>query len=200
MYLQYCGAWATSKQRRHWLLILLHQKKRATPTFSHVLFPPPVVSPSFHLRLVFSFSSFSKTRDIIPPTFPFPFSSSFDLLTNLFLSLPSLQRPNRTRTTPAPPSPLPAMASPLSHWWAFRSGSPDWTASPVTVAATAAIATATIFIVSRDILWPKWAKVLKSPLKTTLPRMKKEEVACLSYQPDQFPGARDVETPVRIRC
>ncbi|EGX94073.1 C6 and C2H2 transcription factor RegA-like protein [Cordyceps militaris CM01] len=67
--------------------------------------------------------------------------------------------------------------------------------STAAIATTAAVVTASIFILSREVLWPRWAKVLRSPLKTTIPRLTKEETRQLVYQPDQFPGARDVETP-----
>ncbi|PMB69349.1 Serine hydrolase-like protein [Beauveria bassiana] len=67
--------------------------------------------------------------------------------------------------------------------------------STATIATTAALATASIFILAREVLWPRWAKVLRSPLKTTLPRLTEQETRHLVYQPDQFPGARDVETP-----
>ncbi len=69
-------------------------------------------------------------------------------------------------------------------------------ASTTAIATTAAVITASIFILSREVLWPRWAKVLRSPLKTTLPRLTQDETNQLVYQPDQFPGARDVETPV----
>lgn len=68
--------------------------------------------------------------------------------------------------------------------------------STAAIATTAAVVTASIFILSREVLWPRWAKVLRSPLKTTLPRLTQDETNQLVYQPDQFPGARDVETPV----
>ncbi|OAA78067.1 C6 and C2H2 transcription factor RegA-like protein [Akanthomyces lecanii RCEF 1005] len=67
--------------------------------------------------------------------------------------------------------------------------------STTAIATTAAVITASIFILSREVLWPRWAKVLRSPLKTTLPRLTQDETNQLVYQPDQFPGARDVETP-----
>lgn len=70
--------------------------------------------------------------------------------------------------------------------------------STAAIATTAAVVTASIFILSREVLWPRWAKVLRGPLKTTLPRLTQEETRHLVYQPDQFPGARDVETPVGL--
>lgn len=83
----------------------------------------------------------------------------------------------------------------MSHWWTSRAY-PEWPASPIVIAATATVVTAATLVLAREVLWPKWARVLRSPLKTTLPYMRKEDIADLVYQPDQFPGARDVETPV----
>lgn len=68
--------------------------------------------------------------------------------------------------------------------------------STAAVATTAALVTATILVLSREVLWPRWARVLRSPLRTVLPRLSEAETKRLAYQPDQFPGARDVETPV----
>lgn len=73
----------------------------------------------------------------------------------------------------------------------------DTVVSTATIATTAAVVTASVLILAREVLWPRWAGVLRSPLKTTLPRLSKEETRQLVYQPDQFPGARDVESPVR---
>lgn len=74
----------------------------------------------------------------------------------------------------------------------------DWSSpSTAAVATTAALATATVFIVAREVLWPKWAKILRSPLKTSVARMTPAEIKTMVYRPDHFPGARDVETPVR---
>ncbi|OAA67509.1 C6 and C2H2 transcription factor RegA-like protein [Cordyceps fumosorosea ARSEF 2679] len=67
--------------------------------------------------------------------------------------------------------------------------------SAAAIATTAAMVTASILILSREVLWPRWAKVLRSPLKTTLPRLSEEEARHLVYKPDVFPGARDVDTP-----
>ena len=67
--------------------------------------------------------------------------------------------------------------------------------STAAIATTAAVVTASLLILSREVVWPRWARVLRSPLKTTLPRLSKAETSHLVYQPDAFPGARDVETP-----
>lgn len=69
------------------------------------------------------------------------------------------------------------------------------TAVAVTITATA-VATATLLLLARSALRPRWGKALPSPLKTTIPRLPSDEVERLVYQPDAFPGARDVDTPV----
>jgi hypothetical protein len=52
-------------------------------------------------------------------------------------------------------------------------------------------------LTSASTLWPRREKVLPNPLKTGLiSRLPDDELKNLVYQPDQFPGARDVETPV----
>lgn len=62
--------------------------------------------------------------------------------------------------------------------------------------ASTAIATAVFFSLLSRFLWPKQPQVLRSPLRTVIPRLSPEEFAELEYKPDNFPGARDVETPV----
>ncbi|UKZ87865.1 uncharacterized protein TrAFT101_003639 [Trichoderma asperellum] len=64
----------------------------------------------------------------------------------------------------------------------------------VAVTATA-VATATLLLFARSALRPRWGKALPNPLKTTIPRLPRDEVEGLVYQPDAFPGARDVDTP-----
>ncbi|KAK8930431.1 hypothetical protein H634G_07451 [Metarhizium anisopliae BRIP 53293] len=66
---------------------------------------------------------------------------------------------------------------------------------PAVVATTAAVATASLIVVAKATLWPRRRSVLRSPLKTVLPRASREELSELVYLPDAFPGARDVETP-----
>ena len=41
-------------------------------------------------------------------------------------------------------------------------------------------------------------KIVPSPRATLLPKLSKAEQEDLPYPPDVFPGARDVESPVRI--
>jgi hypothetical protein len=60
-----------------------------------------------------------------------------------------------------------------------------------------AIATAAVLSLLRSYLWPTQPKVIRSPLRTLLPRLSQDEFDNLEYKPDNFPGARDVETPVR---
>ncbi|KAH6606638.1 c6 and c2h2 transcription factor [Trichoderma cornu-damae] len=62
-------------------------------------------------------------------------------------------------------------------------------------ATTTALATATLLLFARAALWPRWGKALPNPLKTTMPGRPRDEIEGLVYQPDAFPGARDVDTP-----
>lgn len=68
----------------------------------------------------------------------------------------------------------------------------------LTVTATVVVA-ASLISLGSSTLWPR-RKVLPSPLKTLLPRLRTEEVEALAYHPAQFPGARDVQTPVCDTC
>lgn len=61
-----------------------------------------------------------------------------------------------------------------------------------------AVATVALLVLAKVALWPRGQKVYPNPLKTVIPRTPKEKLAKLVYQPDQFPGARDVETPVSV--
>ncbi|KAL2127629.1 hypothetical protein VTI74DRAFT_10385 [Chaetomium olivicolor] len=63
------------------------------------------------------------------------------------------------------------------------------------IVASTAIATAALLTVLRNYLWPAQPKVLRSPLRTVLPKLSPDEFDKLEYKPDNFPGARDVETP-----
>ncbi len=64
------------------------------------------------------------------------------------------------------------------------------------VIAGTAIATLTLSWFLRTYLWPAQPSIVRSPLRTVLPTLSPEEFAKLEYKPDNFPGARDVETPV----
>ncbi|KAI1105268.1 alpha/beta-hydrolase [Jackrogersella minutella] len=59
-----------------------------------------------------------------------------------------------------------------------------------TVAATLALASLT-----RYALWPRKRAVIPGPLTTSFPKLSKAEIAKFPYDPDTFPGARDVVTP-----
>ncbi|KAK4181027.1 putative hydrolase [Triangularia setosa] len=71
---------------------------------------------------------------------------------------------------------------------------PDRSNTPLVVALTASITSITLVILNR-VLYPPLPKLLRSPLKTVLPTLPKDELEKLEYKPDTFPGARDVETP-----
>lgn len=73
----------------------------------------------------------------------------------------------------------------------------SWPATAALVTVTA-ITTTTILVFANNVLWPRRDKTLPSPLKTTLPTLPQDKVKELVYQPDQFPGARDVQTPVSV--
>lgn len=89
------------------------------------------------------------------------------------------------------------MASLLTHRW-------SWSDSTVTTATAvaAAAAAAAVVVVTGTALWPRRRlrrdRPLRNPLLTTMPGMSEEERRQLVYQPDQFPGARDVDTPVSL--
>ncbi|KAK4156863.1 Alpha/Beta hydrolase protein [Chaetomidium leptoderma] len=63
------------------------------------------------------------------------------------------------------------------------------------IVAGTAIATATLLAALRAYLWPTPPKIARSPLRTLLPGLSQDEFNKLEYKPDNFPGARDVETP-----
>lgn len=46
-------------------------------------------------------------------------------------------------------------------------------------------------------MFSRHPKILRSPLKTVIPTLSSTELDKLEYKPDAFPGARDVDTPVR---
>ena len=64
------------------------------------------------------------------------------------------------------------------------------------IVAGTAIATATILSLLRSYLWLTPPKIVSSPLRSVLPKLSQDEFDKLEYKPDNFPGARDVETPV----
>jgi pimeloyl-ACP methyl ester carboxylesterase len=64
------------------------------------------------------------------------------------------------------------------------------------IVAGTAIATAALLSFLRGYLWPAQPKIVRSPLRSLLPKLSKDDFDKLEYKPDNFPGARDVETPV----
>jgi hypothetical protein len=69
-------------------------------------------------------------------------------------------------------------------------------ASTGIIIAGTAIATTALHLFLRAYLWPTPPQIDPSPLRTTLPKLSPAELDKLEYKPDNFPGARDVETPV----
>ncbi|KAM5351600.1 hypothetical protein ACJ41O_004323 [Fusarium nematophilum] len=68
--------------------------------------------------------------------------------------------------------------------------------SPALVATTTAIATVAFLALARVVLYPALPKAIRNPLREgAYARSDGEKTKDLVYQPDQFPGARDVETP-----
>ncbi|KAG7293354.1 hypothetical protein NEMBOFW57_003402 [Staphylotrichum longicolle] len=63
------------------------------------------------------------------------------------------------------------------------------------IVAGTAIVTTALLSFARSYLWPTPPTVSRSPLRTILPALSPDEFAKLEYKPDNFPGARDVETP-----
>ncbi|KAK4147937.1 Alpha/Beta hydrolase protein [Dichotomopilus funicola] len=63
------------------------------------------------------------------------------------------------------------------------------------VVASTAIATTVVVTLLRRYLWPTQPKVLNSPLRTVVSVLSQDKFNELAYKPDNFPGARDVETP-----
>lgn len=72
--------------------------------------------------------------------------------------------------------------------------------STALVATTTVISTVVFLAVARALLYPVQPKTIRNPLKLGLyDKGNADKVKNLVYQPDQFPGARDVETPVNKR-
>jgi hypothetical protein len=72
---------------------------------------------------------------------------------------------------------------------------PATTTSTVIMATAAATAVASLASLGLRKLWPKDQKIIPGPLTTAIPNMSKEDLKGIAYQPDHFPGARDVVTP-----
>jgi hypothetical protein len=65
------------------------------------------------------------------------------------------------------------------------------------IVAATVVATVALLSLFNRLLWPTQPKRIRSPLHTVLPTLSQDERDKLVYKPDSFPGARDVETPVR---
>lgn len=72
-----------------------------------------------------------------------------------------------------------------------------WPSSTAAIITATAIATTAFLAFGKASLWPRRAKVLPNPLKTLVSASSENFHKGLVYKPDQFPGARDVQTPVR---
>lgn len=67
------------------------------------------------------------------------------------------------------------------------------------VVTTTVFSTIVFLALARTLLYPVQPKTLRNPLKEGVyDKSNADKVKNLVYQPDQFPGARDVETPVTI--
>jgi hypothetical protein len=70
-------------------------------------------------------------------------------------------------------------------------------ASPALVATTTVLATVSFLALARALLYPARPSRIRNPLSEGVyAKSRADETRHLVYQPDQFPGARDVETPV----
>ncbi|KAF5019024.1 hypothetical protein F66182_8974 [Fusarium sp. NRRL 66182] len=70
--------------------------------------------------------------------------------------------------------------------------------STALVATTTALSTIAFIILARALLYPVRPKTIRNPLKViegVYAKSNADKLKKLVYQPDQFPGARDVETP-----
>ncbi|KAI0135465.1 alpha/beta-hydrolase [Daldinia grandis] len=63
------------------------------------------------------------------------------------------------------------------------------------VIATTVVTTVALISLARITLWPEKRAVIPGPLTTSLPRLSQAARSEIPYQPDAFPGARDVVTP-----
>jgi hypothetical protein len=70
--------------------------------------------------------------------------------------------------------------------------------SSIAAVATAVVTTVAIVSLTRLALWPRKRAVIRGALTTSIPKLSADEIAKTAYRPDDFPGARDVDTPVRL--
>ena len=65
------------------------------------------------------------------------------------------------------------------------------------VVTTTVLSTVAFLAIARALLYPVRPKTIRNPLKAGVyDKANADKLKNLVYQPDQFPGARDVETPV----
>jgi hypothetical protein len=92
---------------------------------------------------------------------------------------------------PAKPSPLTIATDILSRMLTVTVAPRD-----VALVSTTVITTLSVFFFLRYVLYPKWRKVIPSPMRASFPKVSPESLAKQVYHPEVLPGARDVKTPV----
>jgi hypothetical protein len=85
------------------------------------------------------------------------------------------------------------MASAISRLF----GPPQQTPNVPLIVGTSVATTLAVVTVARLALQGKQQKIIKSPRYTLLPNLTEKEKDDLPYPPNLFPGARDVDSPVR---
>ncbi|KAI1810257.1 Alpha/Beta hydrolase protein [Poronia punctata] len=73
-------------------------------------------------------------------------------------------------------------------------GSPSESTSGAVVATTV-VTTLAVVSLARFALWPRKRPIIRGALTACIPYLSKDEITKIPYLPDEFPGARDVETP-----
>ncbi|KAH6690443.1 Alpha/Beta hydrolase protein [Plectosphaerella plurivora] len=91
---------------------------------------------------------------------------------------------------PAKPSPLTIATDILSRLLAVTVAPRD-----VALVSTTVVGTLFVFFLLRYVLYPKWRKVIPSPMRASFPKVSPESLAKQVYHPEVLPGARDVRTP-----
>lgn len=71
-------------------------------------------------------------------------------------------------------------------------------AKDVALVSSTVVATLSVFFFLRYVLYPKWRKVIPSPMRASFPKVSQETLGSQVYHPEVLPGARDVKTPVSI--
>ena len=72
-------------------------------------------------------------------------------------------------------------------------------ATAIMIVATTVVTTLTALVLAWRFLYPRRPLVIQSPLAEVVSGRKPSAVEELEYHPDEFPGARDVDTPVSFR-